>query len=387
MGVEDTSRRDWMARLLAGGWAAAVAAPARAQFTPGVTPQAILIGQVLSMQAGRNDHGVATRQGVEAGVRRINAEGGILGRQLVIRVADDEAKPEQAEALAHQLVADGVFLLFGSIEGGPSNAVMKAAIAKNVPFFAPMAGSPTLRRPLQPLVFPVRAEHRDEFRALLAHGHSLGMRRAAFLQSDTEVGRLHLANVQRACADLGLQAPLALPVGNEVSDAQIDTQVQQMREARIELLFNHGSIGVYERLIRALRKAGLGTACYGVNSGSAQLAKRLGELSHGMLFTQVVPSPWERKTALTREYQADFRAAFPDPEFSYGSLEGYLSVRALAEALRRSGRELTRPGFVRALETASLEVAGFKLRYTREERIGSTFVDTALVTRDGRFRH
>ncbi|MBQ0960345.1 ABC transporter substrate-binding protein [Ideonella sp. 4Y11] len=387
MGVDDIGRRQGLARLLAGGWALATGRAAQAQLTPGVTPQAILVGQVLSMQAGRNEHGAATRQGVEAGVRRINAEGGILGRQLVIRVADDEAKSEQAEALAHQLVADGMFLLFGSIEGGPSNAVMKAAIAKNVPFFAPMAGSPTLRRPLQPLVFPVRAEHRDEFRALLAYGHSLGMRRAAFLQADTEVGRLHLANVQRACADLGMPPPLALPVGGEASDAQITAMVQSVREARCELIFNHGSIGVYERLIRALRQAGLGIACYGVNSGSAQLAKRLGELSHGMLFTQVVPSPWERKTALTREYQADFRAAFPDPEFSYGSLEGYLSVRALAEALRRSGRDLTRPGLVRALETASYEVAGFKLRYTREERIGSSFVDTALVTRDGRFRH
>jgi branched-chain amino acid transport system substrate-binding protein len=387
MALDNTARRHCLTRLAAGTAALAGWPVAQAQTAPGVTAQQILIGQVLSMQAGRNDHGVATRQGVEAAVRRINAEGGILGRQLVIRVADDEAKADQAEALAHQLVADGVFLLFGSIEGGPSNAVMKAANAKNVPFFAPMAGSPTLRRPLQPLVFPVRAEHRDEFRALLAHGHSLGMRRTAFLQSDTEVGRLHLANVQLACADLGLQPPLALPVGNEVSDAQIDTMVQRLREARIELVFNHGSIGVYERLIRALRKAGLGLACYGVNSGSAQLVKRLGDLAAGMLFTQVVPSPWERKTALTRDYQADFRAAFKDPDFSYGSLEGYLSTRALAEALRRSGRDLSRAGLLRTLETASLEVAGFKLRYTREERIGSTFVDTALVTRDGRFRH
>ncbi|MBQ0946536.1 ABC transporter substrate-binding protein [Ideonella sp. 4Y16] len=313
MGVDHSSRRHWLARMVAGGCALAGARAVHAQATPGVSPQAILIGQVLSMQAGRNDHGVATRQGVEAGVRRVNAEGGILGRQLQIRVADDDAKPDQAEALAHQLVADGVFLLFGSIEGGPSNAVMKAANAKNVPFFAPMAGSPTLRRPLQPLVFPVRAEHRDEFRALLAHGGSLGMRRAAFLQSDTEVGRLHLANVQLACADLGWQPPLALPIGSEVSDAQITAMVQRLREARSELIFNHGSIGVYERLIRALRQAGLGIACYGVNSGSAQLAKRLGELSHGMLFTQVVPSPWERKTALTRDYQTASAPRFLTP--------------------------------------------------------------------------
>jgi ABC-type branched-subunit amino acid transport system substrate-binding protein len=106
-----------------------------------------------------------------------------------------------------------------------------------------------------------------------------------------------------------------------------------------------------------------------------------------MLFTQVVPSPWDRKTALTREYQADFKAAFPEADFSYGSLEGYVTLRALAEALRRAGRDLSHAGLRRALEGASYEVAGYRLRYTHEEHIGSTFVDTALVTREGRFRH
>ena len=105
------------------------------------------------------------------------------------------------------------------------------------------------------------------------------------------------------------------------------------------------------------------------------------------MFTQVVPSPWERKTALTREYQADLRAAFPEAEFSYGSLEGYLTLRVLAEGLRRAGRDLNRAGLMRALEAAPIEVGGYKLRYGHEDHPGSTFVDTALVTREGKFRH
>ena len=57
--------------------------------------------------------------------------------------------------------------------GGPSTAVAEVATELKVPFFGPMAGSPTLRRPHLAYVFPVRAEHREEFRALMAWGRRL----------------------------------------------------------------------------------------------------------------------------------------------------------------------------------------------------------------------
>ena len=70
-----------------------------------------------------------------------------------------------------------------------------------VPFFGPIAGPPGLRRPHQPLVFPVRAEHREEFRALIAHGKSLGLQRVALFHADTAVGREHLGNVERLAGE------------------------------------------------------------------------------------------------------------------------------------------------------------------------------------------
>lgn len=383
------TRRDCLLGALS-PWLALPAAaqtPAVPGANPGVGPRQILIGQSLTLDGGKNDYGVAVRQGVEAAARQLNQAGGVHGRQLVFQVLDDGAKPAQAEANAQRLIAAGAFLLFGSIEGGPSNAVMKAAVEANVPFFGPMAGSPTFRRPKQPLVFPVRAEHREEFRAILRHAQGLGLRRAAFLQSDSDVGRMHLVNVQLAASALGLPGVLPLVIGGEVSDSQLDAFVQQMRDAQVELVFNHGSSGVYERLVRRLRAASLRLSLYGVNSGSAQLARHLGEQAHGMVFTQVVPSPWERKTQLTREYQDAFRLAFKEPDFSYGSLEGYVTLRALAEALRRAGSDLSRPALLKALADASLDIAGFKLRYQGDEHIGSTFVDMAIVTREGRFRH
>ena len=157
----------------------------------------LLIGQSITLQGGKNDYGVAVTDGIKACLDQINSAGGVHGRRIVLRTLDDQNSSAQAEANARKLISEhAAFVLFGSIEGGPSTAMMKAAIEMKVPFFGPMAGSPGLRRPHQPLVFPVRAEHREEFRALMQYGRERGMTRVAFLHSDSEVGQAHLANVE-----------------------------------------------------------------------------------------------------------------------------------------------------------------------------------------------
>ena len=354
----------------------------------GVTKNQILVGQNITLQGGKNDYGVAVQEGIQTYLNFINGRGGVNGRQIVLKTLDDDNKGNLAEANARQLVEqDKVFILFGSVEGGPSTAVMKAAIDLKVPFFGPIAGSPTLRRPHQPLVFPVRAEHREEFRALLGYGKSIGATRVGFLRADSETGQQHLANVKLLSQELGMELVADLPFKSDVADAQIDQMVSQLEKGRAQIVFNHGSPSVYEKLIRKSRAKGLSTNFYAVNSGSAQMAKHLGPLAHGMVFTQVVPSPWERKTAITREYQEEFGKQKPGREFSYGSLEGYVTAKALVAALRLAGPEPTRESFLAGLTNASLDLNGLRAVYNRDQHTGLSFVDLAIVTREGTFRH
>jgi len=354
----------------------------------GVTKNQILVGQNITLQGGKNDYGVAVQEGIQTYLNFINGRGGVNGRQIVLKTLDDDNKGNLAEANARQLVEqDKVFILFGSVEGGPSTAVMKAAIDLKVPFFGPIAGSPTLRRPHQPLVFPVRAEHREEFRALLGYGKSIGATRVGFLRADSETGQQHLANVKLLSQELGMELVADLPFKSDIADTQIDQMVSQLEKGRAQIVFNHGSPGVYEKLIRKSRAKGLPTNFYAVNSGSAQMAKHLGPLAHGMVFAQVVPSPWERKTAITREYQEEFGKQKPGREFSYGSLEGYVTAKALVAALRLAGPEPTRESFLAGLTNASLDLNGLRAVYNRDQHTGLSFVDLAIVTREGSFRH
>lgn len=353
----------------------------------GVGAGEIVIGQTLTLQSGKNAYGVAAAQGMKLYFDLTNAAGGVHGRKIVQRVLDDDNKAPQAEANARRLVAEGAFILFGAIDGGPSTAVMKVAAETGTPFFGPLAGPPILRRPLQPMVFPVRAEHRDEFRALMAWGKNTGLSTVGFLHADTDVGRQHLANVQLAAKELGVGVTLAIPFKGEPSDAQVADWVKGIAEQKPAMFMNHGSAGLYQRLITAAKAAGLKTVFMGVNSGSSQIARGLGPLAQGMVFSQVVPSPWERKREIAREYQDAMRQLPGTVELSYGGLEGFITAKALVQALRANGRELTRTSLVKVLESSKFDLGGVTARYGPDDHEGSRFVDLSMVARDGRFIH
>lgn len=355
----------------------------------GVTRERILIGQTITLEGGKNPYGTAVQDGILTYLRMTNERGGVHGRQIALKTLDDANKSSEAESNARALVErDRVFVLFGSIEGGPSTAVMKAAVDLKVPFFGPMAGSPTLRRPHQPLVFPVRSEHREEFRALLQYARSTGMTRAAFLRSDSETGVQHLENVRLLARELKIELVADLAFKSDATEAQLDELVNKLGASGAQMVFNHGGIGVYEKVIRKTRAKGLRVAFSGVNSGSAQLAARLGELAHGMVFAQVVPNPMERKTEIAREYREHFAKYHPGKEFSYGSLEGYMTAKALVAALRLAGPEPTRDSFVQGLlKAGTIDINGMRARYQAGEYVGLPLVDLAMYTREGRFMH
>jgi ABC-type branched-subunit amino acid transport system substrate-binding protein len=344
-----------------------------------------VLGQSIALQGGKNAYAAEAQAGIEACLAEANATGGVFGRPVALLTLDDENNSAKAEANARALVAQGVFALFGSLEGGPSTAVMKAAVELGAPFIGPMAGSPGLRRPHQPMVFPVRAEHREEFRALMTQGHSQGLQRAMLFHADSDVGREHLGNVQKLAAEIGIGFGGGLPFKGDIDEAGLDRLAEAAAKAGADLVFNHGSAGVYEKLIRRARAQGSKAQFWGVNSGSTPLAASLGPLAFGMMFTQIVPNPTSGKTALAREYQQRMRKTFPDRPLGYGGLEGFMTAKALLLALRAAGPNPTRASLVAGAERIDADLGGLHLRWRPGDHAGCGFVDLAMVGREGRF--
>jgi branched-chain amino acid transport system substrate-binding protein len=351
----------------------------------GVKDNEITIGQSIGLQSGKDAFAVAVGQGAKLYFDSVNASGGVFGRKIVVKALDDEGKAPMAEANARKLADEGVFVFFGSIGGGPSGAVMKVANEKQIPLFGPLAGSPLMRRPHQSMVFPVRAEHRDEFRSMLRSAKDMGLTTVAFMHGDNEVGKMHLENVKIAATELGQQVALPIAIKPDTTDAQIDEAVAAMQKAKVNVLLHNVSGKIFVKLVQKAKAKGMTTLFMGVNQESFEIAKTLGKDADGIVFAQVVPSPWQRKIELAREYQD--AAVKAKVELSYGSLEGFMTAKALVKALRANGKTLTRASFVKTLETNTFDLGGVFTKYTTGDHEGSKFVDLSLRARDGLFMH
>jgi branched-chain amino acid transport system substrate-binding protein len=345
--------------------------------------EAIHVGQSVSLTGPVAEHGQGVAQGAKLYVDAINVSGGVNGRRVVLTVLDDGGDAKRSADNARQLIErDGVVALFAGVEGGPCVAQLKEAAARNVPLVACVAGSPEMREPFSRMSFPVRAPHFNEFAKLLDVAKSYGMKRVAFFHADSDTGRRHLANVRKLAEARGLDVvPLVAAAGAKPEDL-----ARALADARVDTAFNHGSYAAYAALIKAARARGSTMQFMAVNSGAAQMARLLGVDAKGLIFTQVVPFPWAVAVPVVKEYQQALAKAAPATQPSFSGLEGYVSAKVLVAGLRAAGKDPSRTGITKALETlGTIDVGGMTVAFAPGAHTGSTYVDTVIVASDGRF--
>lgn len=345
--------------------------------------ESIVVGQSITLTGAVAEHGQGVAQGAKLYFDAVNAAGGVNGRRIVLAVLDDGGDARRSADNARLLIErDGAVALFAGVEGGPCVAQLKEATPRGVPLVACVAGSPEMREPFNRLSFPVRAAHLSEFAKLLDIAKSYGMRRVAFLHADSDTGRRHLANVARLAGERGIEVvPLVA-----AADAKPEELARALGAARVDTMFNHGSYATYAKVIQAAREQGSTLQFMAVNSGAAQMAKLLGREAKGLIFTQVVPFPWAVAVPVVKEYQQALAKAAPGSAPSFSSLEGYLSAKVLVAGLRAAGKDTSRAGLARGLDSlGSIDLGGMTVTYTPTAHAGSAFVDTVIVAADGRF--
>lgn len=96
--------------------ALAAAAPASADEKP------ILIGLIAGTTGAYGSTGVAVVNGAQLAVDKINAAGGVMGRQLKLDAHNDNASATLSGQLFAKLVSDGAVVIAGSPDTGPVTA-------------------------------------------------------------------------------------------------------------------------------------------------------------------------------------------------------------------------------------------------------------------------
>src|SRR5688572_13829362 len=351
----------------------------------GVFNDKVVLGQAGVFCGPAAQLGIQMRHGIKAYLDHVNAQGGIHGRKIELVTEDDRYETKVAPVASKKLIEEHkVFALLGYV-GTPTGVTHLPVVNQaKVPLVGMFTGAEVLRVPFSRYVFHVRASYYDETEKIVEQVISTGGKKiAVFYQNDAygEAGRkgTELA-LERRKMKIHSQGTVER---NTVAVEAAAKAIHASQPDAVVMVSAYTSIAAF---VRTMQKLGSGATFYNVSFvGSAALANALGKDGVGVAISQVVPFPWATGVPVVKEYQqAAKKAGFTDYNFS--ALEGYLTAKVMVEGLKRTGKNLTREGFIDSMEKmGDVDLGGFFVSYTTKSHTGSKFVDLTIIGRDGKF--
>lgn len=334
---------------------------AREVGTPGVSDSEIILGSSLPLSGHAGYLGTQTIQGARAYIRHVNELGGVHGRTIRIEAEDDSYDPPQCLANTQRFIIDKqVFALFCYVGTPTTLKALPLVEDAHVPLIGMFTGANALRQPPNRYVVNIRASYYQETMAAVRHMvEDLGLTKIAVFYQYDAYGFDGLIGTELALKKFEME-PVAR--GSYIRGT-LDVQdgLDRIRKSGAEAVVMIGTYGACARFINLSEEEGYNPIFYTVSFvGAEELAWRVGRTSPAHVFmSQVVPPPVpsDDQNDSASNYVKLLDRYYPDDTPSFVGLEGFLNAKILVEGLRRAGQDLTREGFIRAIES----IKDFKL--------------------------
>jgi ABC-type branched-subunit amino acid transport system substrate-binding protein len=347
----------------------------------------LVLGQSAAFTGPAAQLGIQFHLGAKLWFDRLNAQGGLEGRNIEIRMLDDGYEPDRCVENTQKLIDEDVFALFGYIGTPTSLAALPLIKRSQLPFIAPFTGAMALREPLLRNVFHLRASYQDETALIVRQLTNLGLKKIAVFHQNDSYGKAGLDGSVLALRNLGLE-PVAVATveRNSVDVAKAVAAIVPVRPDAVIQISAYKSCAAF---IREARKASYGGTFYNVSFvGTQALADELGSQGAGVVVSQVVPSPYNLARPLTRDFLADIKRANGTVQANYSSMEGYVAARLFTEGMQhRPGGSFSRDSLIRGLESLGrYSLNGFDMHLSPTDHVASNFVELSMLTGDGRVK-
>ncbi len=320
---------------------------------PGVTPNEIVIGSSLALGGHAGFLGAQYLHGAMCLIKQINSEGGIHYRKIRMIAYDDGYDSPRCLVNTQGLIyKDKVFCLFCYV-GTPTTVKLIDIVEETkTPLLGIFSGADKLRFPFRHYIFNIRSSYYHETNAIVRYFvEEKGLRRIAVFYQYDDYGFDGLKGTQIALQKYDLSP---VTTGSFIRGTlDIEDALDKIESSQAEAVIMIGTYSPCAKFIKEARTRGYNPLFHNVSFvGADKLVQELGEASEGVLITQVVPPPTQRiLLPATEQYSRLLAKYYPQDKPNFVSFEGFINARVLIEALRRTGRDISREGFIRALES------------------------------------
>jgi branched-chain amino acid transport system substrate-binding protein len=344
----------------------------------------LLIGQTASFNGPDSAYVREARTGATLYFDAVNEQGGIHGQKIELVSIDDGNDPQRAARNVRALMGGwntlALFLTHGT---ATSQAAAAALPAYKAPLVGPSSGAQSLRQPVNPWVFNVRASYRREAQQAVQSMQRLGLERLAVVQVGNAFGDDAAVGVIDA-------APPLRPVAVERFDPArpgFDAIAMRVAKAQAQFVLFIADGDAVTAGVRALRDAGSRAQVITLsNNASPAFIRQLGPQARGVIVTQVFPYERSMVSPLVKRAM-DVGRTRGIHELTQPLMEGFAAAQVLVEGLRRAGPQPTREKLVQALNGISrLNIGGVMIDYSPSDHAGTTYADMSVISELGRFQ-
>jgi branched-chain amino acid transport system substrate-binding protein len=281
-----------------------------------------VVGPVTGQYAS---FGAQMKNGGEMAVADINAAGGVLGKQLDLKIGDDACDPKQAVAVANQMAGANVKLVAGHYCSGSSIPASKVYAESDLIQISPASTNPTFTDDRAgPNIYRVCG--RDDQQGGVAGKYlaaNFADKNIAFVDDKTAYGKGLAAETKKAMNEDGKKEVMDESI--TAGEKDYSALVSKLKRADIDVVYFGGYHTEAGLIIRQMRDQGMDTILMG---GDALITQEFwsitGDAGEGTLMTF---SPDPRKNPAAAEVVKHFKDKGIEPEgyvlYTYAAVQAW----------------------------------------------------------------
>ena len=357
-------KRHFLATALAGVAAALIGTPALAQkkYDPGATDKEMKIGGISPYSGPASAYG-AIGKAIDAYFKKVNAEGGVNGRQIKFISLDDGYNPARTVEQARKLVEqEEVLLIFNTLGTPPNTAIHKYMNQKKVPQLFVATGATLWGDPKNfPWTMGWQPNYQGEGRIYAQHIlDTKPNAKIGILMQNDDYGRDYLKGFLDGLGDKA-KSMVVRQVTYEVTDPTVDSQMVQLKDSGADTFFNITTPKFAAQAIKKAAEIGWKPTHYlnsVSNAAGAVMTTAGAENGIGVISAFYLKDPTDPQWQNSKEYKdwlAWMQKFYPGGDLKDNlNVFGYTVAQTLVEVLKKAGDNLTRENVMK--QAANLDL-------------------------------
>lgn len=353
-----------------------LAAQGHAQ-SPGTSETEIRIGGSHDLSGIFAPFSVPAVKAVQLYFDEVNANGGVHGRQLKYIVEDHGYQVPRAVQAANKLInRDDVFAMLLNL-GTPHNlAMFKLMEPAGIPNVSPLTSARQMIDPPAPWKFAGLASYYDGVKATLNYlVEEQGAESFCTMILPTDFGKEIEAAVEDLSEERGIK--IAAQTTHKPDETDFTGALSKVRDSGCDTVGMALGISQVINAISTARKLGMDDLRFVLSSAGFHTVVVKGLAQQGVTSGVYAGSGWQDLEARVNEpavaeWVAKWKAATGEDLPGTGALLGRMAAEIMVRALEAAGPDLTREGFIAAMETLDFtdEIGGGTVHMEPGDHVG-----------------